>query len=147
MGFQFVSTRGSPWTGSGKSGTPLSRMHWASLRAADCCSGAPLCAQGARWLPLLARDEGLLPHLGAHTDPIDEVARRVRVREIADAVGADALVVTALSRAVVAVVMLPPPLAVPLLVLSGAFEQPAPISATMARAPRAASGRRVFSPR
>src|SRR4029453_2300366 len=38
-GIRFVSTRGSPLTGSGKSFTPFSRMHWANLRAADCCSG------------------------------------------------------------------------------------------------------------
>ena len=38
-GILYVLTRGSPLTGSGKSFTPLSRMHWANLRLADCCLG------------------------------------------------------------------------------------------------------------
>ena len=32
-------TSGSPLTGSGKSFTPFSRMHWANLRLADCSLG------------------------------------------------------------------------------------------------------------
>ena len=38
-GILYVSMRGSPLTGSGKSFTPLSRMHLANLRLADCCLG------------------------------------------------------------------------------------------------------------
>src|SRR4029079_2538208 len=53
--------------------------------------GAPLCTQSARWLQVLARVDGPLEHRGAHTDPIDELARRVRVREVADAVRPHAL--------------------------------------------------------
>src|SRR5207253_2265131 len=41
-GIRFVSTRGASGAGSGKSFTPLSRMHWANLRAADCCSALRL---------------------------------------------------------------------------------------------------------
>src|SRR3954453_8586664 len=36
-GILYVSTTGSPLTGSGKSFTPLARTHWANLRVADCC--------------------------------------------------------------------------------------------------------------
>src|SRR5487761_962520 len=36
-GIRVVSIRGPFAVGSGKSGTPLSRMHWANLRAASCC--------------------------------------------------------------------------------------------------------------
>ena len=35
-GIRFVSMRGPVGVGSGKSGTPLSRMHWANLRAFSC---------------------------------------------------------------------------------------------------------------
>src|SRR4029453_16698395 len=35
-GIRFVSTRGSSRVGSGKSFTPLSRMHWANSKAASC---------------------------------------------------------------------------------------------------------------
>src|SRR5258706_13945500 len=31
--------RGWPLTGSGKSGTPFLRMHWANVRAVDICAG------------------------------------------------------------------------------------------------------------
>src|SRR5439155_25944733 len=49
--------------------------------------GSQLCAQRARWLQGFARGAGLLPHRGAHTDPIRrELARRVRVWKVADAV-------------------------------------------------------------
>ena len=42
MGFDFVSTRGPSGVGSGKSGTPLSRTHWANLRRAVVCWGVTL---------------------------------------------------------------------------------------------------------
>ena len=38
-GILYVSIRGSPLTGSGKSLTPWSRTHWANLRLADCSLG------------------------------------------------------------------------------------------------------------
>src|SRR5262249_57943293 len=38
-GIFVVSTRGSPFTGSGKSLTQFARMHWANLRATDSCFG------------------------------------------------------------------------------------------------------------
>src|SRR5258708_31109410 len=37
-GIRVVSMRGWPLTGSGKSGTPCSRMHRANLTAADSCA-------------------------------------------------------------------------------------------------------------
>src|SRR5205814_2402990 len=50
------------------------------------------CAESAGWLQGLARRAGLLPHRGAHPDPIRRaLARRVRVWKVADAVGAHAL--------------------------------------------------------
>src|SRR5262245_32329053 len=52
---------------------------------------APLSTQGARWLQVLARIDGLRPHRGAHTDPIDELALRVRVWEVGDTVPPHAL--------------------------------------------------------
>ncbi len=87
-----------PGSGSGKSFTPLSRMHWANLRAASCCSGAPLVAREPRRLQVLARADGLLERRAVRVqrravrDPVDgQLARRVRVRELADAVVAHAL--------------------------------------------------------
>src|SRR2546426_11129941 len=54
--------------------------------------GSQFGAQRARWLQGLARGNGLPPHRGAHTDPIRrELARRVWVWKVADAVGAHAL--------------------------------------------------------
>ena len=41
-GIRFVSTSGSPSTGSGKSFTPFSRMHWANSRRVVLLLGAPL---------------------------------------------------------------------------------------------------------
>src|SRR5919112_5692071 len=41
-GILYVSIRGSPLTGSGKSLTPWSRTHWANLRLADCSLGLRL---------------------------------------------------------------------------------------------------------
>src|SRR5438105_1148941 len=38
-GILVVSMSGCPLTGSGKSGTPFARTHWANLRAADSCAG------------------------------------------------------------------------------------------------------------
>ena len=93
-GIRVVSMRGPFAVGSGKSGTPLSRMHWANLRAASCCWAAPRAAHEPRWLQVLARADGLLERRGVRVQrravryPIDgERARRVRVREVADAVG------------------------------------------------------------
>ena len=63
-GIRFVSTRGPSGVGSGKSFTPLSRMHWANLRAAVLLLGAPLVAREPRWLQVLARADGLLERRG-----------------------------------------------------------------------------------
>src|SRR5207244_6995259 len=59
--------------------------------------GTPLAAHEPRWLQVLTRADGLLPRRGARVQlravycPINgERARRVRVRERADAVGAHA---------------------------------------------------------
>src|SRR5919198_3167972 len=41
-GIRFVSTRGPFGVGSGKSGTPLSRMHWANSRRGFLCSAVTL---------------------------------------------------------------------------------------------------------
>ena len=60
---------GSPLAGSGKSCTPLSRMHWANLRLAVCCLGVRSALRLARRLQVLARVDGLVPHRGAHVDP------------------------------------------------------------------------------
>src|SRR5438445_486294 len=48
-------------------------------------------AQRARRLQGLARADGPLPHRGAHVDAEDELALRVGVREVGDAVRPDAL--------------------------------------------------------
>ena len=97
-GIRFVSTRGPSLVGSGKSFTPLSRTHWANSRRALICSGRRLGAREAGRLQVLARVDGLLPrravrvHRRAVHHPVDgQLARRVRVRERADAVGAHAL--------------------------------------------------------
>ena len=93
-----MSTRGAPLVGSGKSVTPCSRMHWANLRARLLLLGAPLAAREPRWLQVLARADGLLERRAARVQrravhhPVDgQLARRVRVRERADPVGAHAL--------------------------------------------------------
>src|SRR5205807_1345606 len=52
-GIRLVSMRGPFGVGSGKSGTPLSRMHWANLRRAVLCWGvtlAPVNPGGSRFL-------------------------------------------------------------------------------------------------
>ena len=67
-GIRFVSTRGCPAAGSGKSVTPFSRMHCANSRAADCCSGSALALK-PRWLQVLAGADGPLPRRGAHAPP------------------------------------------------------------------------------
>src|SRR5262249_24362333 len=60
--------------------------------------GAPLVAREPRWLQVLTRADGLLERRAVRVQrravryPIDgELARRVRVRELPDAVGAHAL--------------------------------------------------------
>ena len=132
--------------GSGKSFTPLSRMHWANLRRASCCSGAPLRAREPRWLQVLTRADGLLERRAVRvqrravrTPSMVEVARRVRVRERADPVGAHALgeLHRLLPSGGVLVARVLP--AVP--VRQVRSTQPAAIRATMARA---ASGRSVL---
>ena len=139
--------------GSGKSFTPLSRMHWANLRRRLLLLGAPLAAREPRWLQVLARADGLLERRGARVQRravryrIDgELARRVRVRELADTVAAHALgelhPLLSIGGGVVAAAAaagLP----------AGALEPHALIRATMAIRARAASGRSsllMFSP-
>jgi len=68
--------------GSGKSLTPLSRMHWANLRAACCLLGTPLASREPRWLQVLTRADACLKrravrvHRRAVRYPIDgEIAR------------------------------------------------------------------------
>ena len=88
-GIRFVSTRGWPLTGSGKSFTPFSRMHCGELEGPRLLRGAPLAAREPRRLQVLARAHGLLERRGARVQRravrylIDgELARRARVREL-----------------------------------------------------------------
>src|SRR4051794_21802450 len=53
--------------------------------------GAALCAQRSRWLQRLAGVDGAREHPGTHIDAEVEVARRIRIREVRDAVRSHAL--------------------------------------------------------
>ena len=57
--------------GSGKSGTPLSRMHWANLRARLDLLGTEGAGHEPRWLQVLTRADGLLNAavLGSSDEP------------------------------------------------------------------------------
>src|SRR5262245_10838773 len=139
-GIRLVSMRGPSAGGAGKSLMPLSRMHWANLRATFCCSALrlwPVNPGGSRSLhALLACLNAAL--LGSTDDPF-ATPSMVDSPEASGSGNAR----TPLARmhsanftafSCVAAALLPP-------VSAGAFEQPATIAASMARA---ASGRSVL---
>jgi DMSO/TMAO reductase YedYZ molybdopterin-dependent catalytic subunit len=94
-----------------------------------------IASASARWLQVLARVDGLLEHRGAHTDPIDELARRVRVwKSLTPCSRMHSANFTALSRSVA--FLLPPllaPAALPVLPVL-------PFSARSVRTARADQG-------
>ena len=90
-GILVVSMRGSPLTGSGKSFTPCSRTQSANLRRVRLLLRAPLRHSRRPAAPGPCTHQRPAATRGAHIDPEDVVALRVRVREVGDAVRPDAL--------------------------------------------------------
>src|SRR4029450_4698267 len=143
-GIRLVSMRGPSAGGSGKSLMPLSRMHWANLRATFCCSGLrlwPVNPGGSRSLhALLACLNAAL--LGSTDDPF-ATPSMVNAPDASGSGNAR----TPLARMHSAnFTALPWVAAVLLPVPADPFPQPATITASMARVARGQSVLLMVSP-